>query len=640
MASNITLSAGVRQNLLSLQSTAAMMSQTQSRLSTGKKVNSALDNPVNFFTSSSLQSRATDLSSLIDSMSNGIKQLQAADNGITSITSTVQSMQSTLRQARQDKSFKTASYSLELPATPAGTEQLSFSGGAIGTTAVNVDLTSGAATAATYTAGTFAAMDFSASSPTAGTNSFAFAANTTAFGATDEVDITLNVDGGGPVTVTLTQGIVQGVGNNDSTIDDIDEFTDALNAAIGASSLTGDVTATNDGTNVTLTSATTGTSSTVAITAVDGDPDAGNADFGATPFGAAVGAGTAGAAAGAAKTLSFDVAVDGGTATTVTIDAAAVAAVGDNDNVIDDVAELASIVDTQLGTGVTVDGTGTTLALESATTGTTSSIAISNLTATNITNTSGVANTATPVTGAALEAKTVDELVTEINNNTAFKDKIVASSDNGKLRIQNLSTADLTVGGLNTTGTAVTGSTGTNTIGGNDVRKTLVTQFNTLLDQLNKTADDSSFNGINLLRADKLKLVFNEIGTSTLEIQAKDVSGNATSIDAAYLGITTATNEDFGSDATLDSLNETMTTALSTLRAQASSFGSNLSIVQNRQDFTKSMINTLQTGADNLVLADTNEEGANLLALQTRQQLSTTALSLSSQADQAVLRLF
>jgi len=52
------------------------------------------------------------------------------------------------------------------------------------------------------------------------------------------------------------------------------------------------------------------------------------------------------------------------------------------------------------------------------------------------------------------------------------------------------------------------------------------------------------------------------------------------------------------------------------------------------------MINTLQTGADNLVLADTNEEGANLLALQTRQSLSTTALSLSAQADQAVLRLF
>jgi flagellin-like hook-associated protein FlgL len=83
-----------------------------------------------------------------------------------------------------------------------------------------------------------------------------------------------------------------------------------------------------------------------------------------------------------------------------------------------------------------------------------------------------------------------------------------------------------------------------------------------------------------------------------------------------------------------------LTAALSTLRSQAQSFGSQLSTVQIRQDFTKAMINTLQSGSDNLTLADSNQEGANLLALQTRQQLSTTALSLASQASQAVLRLF
>ena len=83
MASNITLSAGVRQNLLSLQKTADLMSTTQNRLATGKKVNSALDNPTNFFTSSSLQARAGDLSNLLNSMSNGIKTLEAADNGLS-----------------------------------------------------------------------------------------------------------------------------------------------------------------------------------------------------------------------------------------------------------------------------------------------------------------------------------------------------------------------------------------------------------------------------------------------------------------------------------------------------------------------------------------------------------------------------
>jgi flagellin-like hook-associated protein FlgL len=88
-------------------------------------------------------------------------------------------------------------------------------------------------------------------------------------------------------------------------------------------------------------------------------------------------------------------------------------------------------------------------------------------------------------------------------------------------------------------------------------------------------------------------------------------------------------------NAALDQLSN----ALSTLRESSSTFGSSLNTVSIREDFTKDLINTLQTGADNLVLADTNEEGANLLALQTRQSLSTTALSLSSQADQAVLRL-
>jgi flagellin-like hook-associated protein FlgL len=172
------------------------------------------------------------------------------------------------------------------------------------------------------------------------------------------------------------------------------------------------------------------------------------------------------------------------------------------------------------------------------------------------------------------------------------------------------------------------------------VRTNLVKQFNELKDQLDKLSDDASFNGINLLRGDKLKITFNENGTSTLSIQAKDINGNPTSISAANLGVSSLVGSDVDSDDNIDTLLNGLTDALGTLRSHASNFGSSLSIVQNRQDFTKAMINTLQTGADNLVLADSNEEAANMLALQTRQQLSQTALSLASQADQAVLRLF
>ena len=98
---DVVLSAGVRQNLLSLQNTAELMATTQNRLATGKKVNSALDNPGNFFTSQALSNRASDLNALLDSIGQSQKTLEAADHGITSITKLVESAKSIAKQARQ-----------------------------------------------------------------------------------------------------------------------------------------------------------------------------------------------------------------------------------------------------------------------------------------------------------------------------------------------------------------------------------------------------------------------------------------------------------------------------------------------------------------------------------------------------------
>src|SRR5215470_910323 len=89
MASSVTLTAGVRANLLALQNTTQLQQSTQQRLATGKKVNTALDNPTNFFTAAALSSRAGELTNLLDSMTNGINTLKAADNGLTSITTTI-----------------------------------------------------------------------------------------------------------------------------------------------------------------------------------------------------------------------------------------------------------------------------------------------------------------------------------------------------------------------------------------------------------------------------------------------------------------------------------------------------------------------------------------------------------------------
>ncbi|MEA2937385.1 MAG: flagellin, partial [Alphaproteobacteria bacterium] len=100
MGSGITLTAGVRQNLLSLQNTADLISQTQNRLATGKKVNSALDNPTSFFTSQSLNNRAGDLNNLLDSIGQAQKTLDAANTGLTSLTKLLQSAKSIAQQAR------------------------------------------------------------------------------------------------------------------------------------------------------------------------------------------------------------------------------------------------------------------------------------------------------------------------------------------------------------------------------------------------------------------------------------------------------------------------------------------------------------------------------------------------------------
>jgi len=99
--SGIVLSSSVRQNLLSLQSTAELLATTQSRLSTGKKVNTALDNPTNYFTAQSLDGRASDISNLLDGIGNGVQVLQAANAGITSLQKLVDTAKSIANQALQ-----------------------------------------------------------------------------------------------------------------------------------------------------------------------------------------------------------------------------------------------------------------------------------------------------------------------------------------------------------------------------------------------------------------------------------------------------------------------------------------------------------------------------------------------------------
>ena len=164
-------------------------------------------------------------------------------------------------------------------------------------------------------------------------------------------------------------------------------------------------------------------------------------------------------------------------------------------------------------------------------------------------------------------------------------------------------------------------------------RSNLVNQFNNILAQIDTTSQDSSFNGVNLLNGDTLKLVFNETGSSTLSI-------NGVVFNAAGLGLSNLVNGvDFIDNGATNKVLASLNAASSTLRSQGSTLGSNLSIVQVRQDFFKNLINVLQTGSANLTLADTNEEAANSQALSTRQSIAVSALSLANQSQQSVLQL-
>jgi flagellin-like hook-associated protein FlgL len=172
--------------------------------------------------------------------------------------------------------------------------------------------------------------------------------------------------------------------------------------------------------------------------------------------------------------------------------------------------------------------------------------------------------------------------------------------------------------------------------GDTNERSTLAVQFNELLSQIDSLANDSTFNGLNLLKAspDNLDVVFNEDNTSNLTITGLDNTTASTGINLAG-----ATNN-FADVTAIDTALTAISAALVTLRGNASTLGSNSTILKTRLDFTQNLVNTLENGSGKLTLADLNEESANLLSLQTRQQLGLNSLSLAAQSERAILSLF
>jgi flagellin len=512
--SGIVLSASVRQNLLSLQSTAALLATTQNDLATGNKVNSALDNPTNFFTAQSLNNRATDIGNLLDGIGNGVQVLQAANTGITSLQGLVASAQSIANQVLQ---------------SPVGYSTKS-------------NVTSAALTGAT-------ASNLLNSSSTSATGSV------------------VNNDNTGTAVAITTATVLSGTGSTTSN---------DLATAISTSD-----TLVVNGTTFAFVAGTSSSGTSIGI----GDNVAHLLS-------------TINAAAGVTASLSSGAITVAGSTAGLTLSGTALAKLG-----------LSTVGDGLAGQTLAIAATG-------------------GGTATNITFGLGTGQVSTlnelnsKLAANNLQA-TIDAATGKIN--------ITTSNDAASSTIGTISGSASTTGGAFNGVTAPAAPVADPT--SQSQRTALVAQYNNVLTQINTTAQDASFNGVNLLNGDTLKLVFNETGRSTLSI-------TGVTFNSAGLGLSTlVSGTDFLDNASANKALTALSAASSTLRSEASTLGSNLSIVQIRQDFNKNLINVLQTGSSNLTLADTNEEAANSQALSTRQSIAVSALALANQSQASVLQL-
>lgn len=236
-----------------------------------------------------------------------------------------------------------------------------------------------------------------------------------------------------------------------------------------------------------------------------------------------------------------------------------------------------------------------------------------------------------------------------VNNQRA--DLLSGLKNNIGEAIQTVKAADSGVKGVLTTIEALRGiitqarSALNDTVNSATTLAGLTTQYNELLKQLNNTAGDSSYKGINFLSgtSQQLTVNFNENATTKLTMSGFDSSSSGLGISGGSAGVNTVgtlTSASLDTTTELSAMEDKLNAAIATLQTKSSELSANLNILTTRQSFVTDMVNILKDGATNLTVADTNEEGANLLILQTRQQLGTTALSLSAQAAQSVLRLF
>ncbi len=620
---DIALTSSMRSNLLSLSSTQDLMDTTQERLSSGYAVNSAMDNPSSYFTAQSLESRSSDLSTLLDSIGQAISTLEVADEGITSLQDFVEQAQSIANSARDTANISSSvtTDSVEFNSSTAKEDLL--------TDVVN-----------NISAGDSFTIRLGDSTTMEATSNVSADQTLSEVGIAEDgviemivgdqiYEFTFVADGSETSAVTNADGTISQSISVDSTLED---FMAEVVYTVGRTVLSAEITdgklsfSTMDNSSLVIRSTGTFDSGNEAV--------ASTIDTKATSFYAGTYADDQ-YVEGATIQVGTDTAIDISNLINVadgTIDASALV---DRLNDAGYSAQLnADGTTVEILTGETVSfvaGTGAGGTDNGASTVTSSASVTASQTVAVMTDFNEVFGFDSGMTVTVTENMTVEEFRQAIDDLDGISADIDSS---GNLVITGDEGDDMVIADLGDSNlvNSLLGDNIVSATNGSNERATYAEQFDDILQQIDELVQDTSYKGINLLMGDDLEVIFNETRTSSLTIEG-------VTFDSTGLGLTASANE-WASNDDIDAALDQITAATSLLRVQASEFGQNLSTVQIREDFTETMINNLTTGADKLTLADMNEEAANMLALQTRQSLGINSLSLASQSAQSVLNLF
>ena len=607
--SGISLTASMRSNLLSLQNISGQVSSTQNKLSTGNKVNSAIDNPSSYYTALSLNNRADDLNALLDSMGQAVSTIKAATTALESATEFLEQAKAVANQALEtakvpDKAFfeekvgengAVVTTAQELKdAVAAGKETICVYGTIDYFENENIDLTNGQKLVGTeYFTGYTGAEKFSHLNMS---NSAICLRKGTVLSDLG-IDIKRNQNGNLYGVNAFDEAKISNIDLNF----EVDESNTQLCANIIAYNkleLSGNINLFSQGNNM------------HGIYGYTGSDIISQANIVAKDI-ACAGANTLDIQSGTLKLSSLSIS---------------------KGNAIIGKSSIIHLTADEVGISISdatleVEGKIYSQANQYFIRATRSDITIGG--GAQVVSQAGLSFFTTLSSDATITFKAGSIL--DLKDNT--QEKALVTEEDYSVG-KNVSIGDLTA--LNNF-SATTSKINWNGWAPEPPQISIPEQemedsseYQEILNQYDALIKDASYKGINLLQTDKLSVKFNEDGESSLAVQGKDMGTKA-------LGLTTL---EWQSQGDINKSIEELSSAINSIRNYSSELGNNYNIITTRQDFTESLINVLTEGADKLTLADMNEESANMLALQTRQQLAINSLSLASQASQSILKLF